>query len=299
MCFDAKILHRTNNIHNLYTMKLCFIFKYPSFLCLWCVRKLSQVYSVHPLKNYAHAYLSIVPLLFEVFWALRPSGYHLFEMHVVQLACFRGHLSQHRHKHKSRERHGGSARWSFTIYTFTNDVIKKNRSSLHSPKVLRPPALIQGREGHKCILRPFSLLFIFFFWWKREQERRSVQAQRWMECIFQSGAELCAKSPQGPPLLKAISSQNECGSNIGLALISIHLACLCARDGWGHSWRVRWDWGRAGGRWVALIVCVLCLCVDDARDKVKHLIDGGTVSRGTTCGGSLTDFLFPSQAWII
>lgn len=30
-----------------------------------------------------------------------------------------------------------------------------------------------------------------------------------------------------PPLLKAISSQNECGSTIGLALISIHLACLC------------------------------------------------------------------------
>lgn len=50
---------------------------------------------------------------------------------------------------------------------------------------------------------------------------------------------------------------------------------------------------------MAVIVCVLCLCVDDARDKVKHLIDGGTVSRGTTCGGSLTDFLFPSQAWII
>lgn len=30
-----------------------------------------------------------------------------------------------------------------------------------------------------------------------------------------------------PPLLKAISSQNECSSTIGLALISIHLACLC------------------------------------------------------------------------
>ncbi|KAJ4924396.1 hypothetical protein JOQ06_000636, partial [Pogonophryne albipinna] len=42
-----------------------------------------------------------------------------------------------------------------------------------------------------------------------------------------SGAELCAKSPRGPPLLKAISSQNECGSTIGLVAISIHLACLC------------------------------------------------------------------------
>lgn len=138
--FYAKILHRTNNIHDLYTVKLRFIFKYPGFLCLWWVRKLSQVYSVHPLTNCAHAYLSIVPLLFEVFWAHRPSGYHLFEMHVAQLACFRGHLSQHRHKHQSRERHGGSARWSFAIYTFTNGVIKKNQSSLHSPKVLRPPA---------------------------------------------------------------------------------------------------------------------------------------------------------------
>lgn len=37
---------------------------------------------------------------------------------------------------------------------------------------------------------------------------------------------------------------------------------------------------------------VLCTCVDDTQDKVKRLIDGGTVSRETTCGESLTDFLF-------
>lgn len=41
-----------------------------------------------------------------------------------------------------------------------------------------------------------------------------------------------------------------------------------------------------------VIVCVLCMSVDDTRDKVKHLSDGGTVSRETTCGESLTDFLF-------
>lgn len=43
---------------------------------------------------------------------------------------------------------------------------------------------------------------------------------------------------------------------------------------------------------MAVIVCVFCMCVDDTRDKVKHLIDGGTVSRETTCGESLIDFLF-------
>lgn len=60
----------------------------------------------------------------------------------------------------------------------------------------------------------------------RKKRRRKKRTGRRNECISQSGAELCAKSPWGPPLLKAISSQNECGSTIGLALISIHLAWL-------------------------------------------------------------------------
>lgn len=106
-----------------------------------------------------------------------------------------------------------------------------------------------------------------FFWWKREQERRSVHAQQWIECIFQSGAELCAKSPRGLPLLKAISSQNECGSPIGLALISIHLACLCAETAGATAG----GWGGTGGVAVSgcNCVCVLCMCVDDTQDKVK------------------------------
>ncbi|MEQ2250538.1 hypothetical protein ILYODFUR_001844 [Ilyodon furcidens] len=70
--------------------------------------------------------------------------------------------------------------------------------------------------------------FLFFFHSEREKHwRKTEQTQQRIECIFQSGPELCTKSPRGPPLLKAISSQNECGSTIGLALISIHLACLC------------------------------------------------------------------------
>lgn len=43
---------------------------------------------------------------------------------------------------------------------------------------------------------------------------------------------------------------------------------------------------------MAGIVCVLCMCVDDTGDKVKQRVDGGTVSRETTCGKSLADFLF-------
>lgn len=89
--------------------------------------------------------------------------------------------------------------------------------------------------------------------------------------------------------MKAISSQNECGSTIGLALISIHLACLCAETagatagGWGGT-------EGGGGEWLELRV--LCMCVDDPRDRVKHRTDGGTVSTETTCGESLTDFMF-------
>lgn len=70
--------------------------------------------------------------------------------------------------------------------------------------------------------------FFFFIGKGKNTGEKREQTQQRIECIFQSGAELCAKSPRGRPLLKAISSQNECSPTIGLALISIHLACLCA-----------------------------------------------------------------------
>lgn len=48
--------------------------------------------NIHPLDNYSHSYLSVVHLLFEIFWAQRPRGYHLFKMHIVHFNMLVGTL---------------------------------------------------------------------------------------------------------------------------------------------------------------------------------------------------------------
>lgn len=60
--------------------------------------------------------------------------------------------------------------------------------------------------------------------------------------------------------MKAISSQNECGSTIGLALISIHLACLCVEPAGAAA-------GGVGVKEVS-VWCV-CVCVDRTGDVAK------------------------------
>lgn len=66
---------------------------------------------------------------------------------------------------------------------------------------------------------------------------------RELNAFFKVELNFVQNPPGGPPLLKAISSQNECGSTIGLALISIHLACLCAEPAGGCSWRLESEGG--------------------------------------------------------
>lgn len=82
--------------------------------------------------------------------------------------------------------------------------------------------------------------------------------------------------------MKAISSQNECGSAIGLALISIHLACLCVEPAGAAA-------GGLGGKEVCVCVRVWMDCTGDV---AKHLTDGskwrerrGVSQRGEVGGG--------------
>lgn len=70
-----------------------------------------------------------------------------------------------------------------------------------------------------------------------------------------------------PPLLKAISSQNECSSTIGLALISIHLACLCVELAGAAA-------GRVGAKEAVVSACMCvrtCMCMDSTRDIVSQM----------------------------
>lgn len=70
--------------------------------------------------------------------------------------------------------------------------------------------------------------------------------------------------PGGLPLLKAISSQNECGSTIGLALISIHLACLCVETAGAAA--------GGGGAMVSACNCVVAI-VQEIQQNCRS--DGG------------------------
>lgn len=92
----------------------------------------------------------MVHLIFEVFWAQRPRGYHLFEMHIVQFNMLLGTLvSTQTNKQRETER---KCKMEFCNIQFTNGVIKKTLSSLHP----------QNSSVHTHKYRGESLLWCLF-----------------------------------------------------------------------------------------------------------------------------------------
>lgn len=89
---------------------------------------------------------------------------------------------------------------------------------------------------------------MFFFLAEEGKKTGEIEGSRHsseLNAFFKVELNFVRNPPRGPPLLKAISSQNESGSSIGLALISIHLACLCVETAEGCSWRVVSEVGKS------------------------------------------------------
>lgn len=151
-------------------------------------------------------------------------------MHMVQFICFWGHLQEQQKAegkcHIEFEHHSNSH-----VCAFVSDVsITINHDLTPQKTPVSPHYKYRGeRRRRDDKIYCWNFLFSFFFIYQSGKNRRDRDSRRSSElnAFFKVALNFVQNPPRGLPLLKAISSQNECASTIGLALISIHLSCLC------------------------------------------------------------------------
>lgn len=111
-------------------------------------RKLSKEKD-NPIKKYS--FLFMVYLIFEVFWAQRHRGYHLFEMHIVQFNMHLGTLVSTQAQTKKQREAERKCKMEFCNIQFTNGVIKKTQSSPHPQHSSVHTHKYRGKSLHWCL----------------------------------------------------------------------------------------------------------------------------------------------------
>lgn len=113
--FMLEYLAQNKSSPNLKEDKTHFLYMSPILLSLWWLRKKKALKNnVNPLKKYSLSYLRFISSL-KYFGPGDTEDIICLKCIWSSLTCFWGHLSQPKHKQKSRERQRGNARWSFAI----------------------------------------------------------------------------------------------------------------------------------------------------------------------------------------
>lgn len=245
--FMLEYLAQNQSSPNLNEAKTHFLYMSPNLLSLWWLRKKKAFKkNVNPLEKYS--FLFMVHLIFEVFWAQRPRGYHLFEMHIVQFNMLLGTLVSKQAQTKKPRETERKCKMEFCNIQFTNGVIKRTPSSLHP----------QNSSVHTHKYRGERLLWCLFSDGKEKNRREGVHRHSSeLNVFFKVELNFVQNPPGGRHYWKPFPLKMSAAPPLAwLSLAYIWPAFVRRRLGPQLEGEV----GLGGWCWVAVMVCVLCMC---------------------------------------